>query len=199
MKRSATLFAAVVLGLGLVGAAQARSDDLDVGRLNNSLNQLAGDPVLGNYAQAEQALARNAIAQLQQASSRERPHALYLAERRVDLARASAQWRDAQVKLAQLDREHDQIQLENSRREAETARRELERQRLQYLMAQEEAQRLQAQGEAYSQAAEQAQAEAAKAKKLAAAQSKVARAAKQEAELAAKAAKAMRAQMQDKP
>ena len=196
MKRIVTACAGVVLALGIVGTAQAKRDDIDVGRLNNSLNQLASDPVLGNYAQAEQALARNAIAQLAQAGSSERPHALYIAERRVDLARASAQLQDAQNKVAQLDREHDQIQLENTRREAETARRELERQRLQYQMAQEEAQRLQEQGQAYSQAAEQAQAEAAKAKKLAEAQSRVARAAKREAELAAKAAKAMRAQMQ---
>ncbi|HEX7747881.1 MAG TPA: hypothetical protein VF445_03930 [Bordetella sp.] len=196
MKRVATMVAAVAMALGVATAAQAKRDDIDVSRLTSNLDQLASDPVLGNYAQAEQALARNAIAQLAQASSHERPHALYMAERRVDVARASAQLQDAQAKLAQLDREHDQIQLENTRREAETARRELERQRLQYQMAQEEAQRLQAQGEAYSQAAEQAQAEAAKAKKLAEAQSRVARSAKREAELAAKAAKAMRAQMQ---
>src|SRR6185437_5267782 len=184
MKRVGTVFAAVALALGVIGTAQARRDDIDVSRLTGNINQLASDPVLGNYAHAEQALARNAIGQLAQADSKERPHALYIAERQVDLARASAQLQDAQMKLAQLDREHDQIQLENSQREAETARRELERQRLQE------------QGEAYSQAAEQAQAEAAKAKKLAEAQSRVARAAKREAELAAKAAKAMRAQMQ---
>lgn len=196
MKRAAILFATSLLALGAAGAAQARRDDIDVSRLTSNLNQLAGDPVLGNYAQAEQSLARNAIAQLAQAGSSERPHALYMAERLVDTARASAQLQDAQMKLAQLDREHDQIQLENTRRETETARRELERQRLQYQMAQEEAQRLQEQGEAYSQAAQQAQAEAAKAKRLAEAQGRVARAAKREAALAAKAAKAMRAQMQ---
>lgn len=196
MKRTLLWTATVALALGFATVAQAKHDDIDVSRLTNSLNQLAGDPVLGGYAQAEQSLARNAITQLAQSGSRERPHALYLAERRVDLARASAQLQDARMKLAQLDREHDQIQLENTRREAETARRELERQRLQYQMAQEEAQRLQEQGQAYSQAASQAQAEAAKAKKLAEAQARVARAAKHEAALAAKAAKAMREQMQ---
>ncbi|TAL73239.1 MAG: hypothetical protein EPN56_04740 [Rhodanobacter sp.] len=196
MKRLATLAAATLLALGAIGGAQAKRDDIDVSRLTNTLNQLASDPVLGNYAQAEQALARNAIGQLAQAGSSDRPHALYMAERRVDLAKATAQLRDAQTKLAQLDREHDQIQLDNTRQEAETARRELERQRLQYQMAQEEAQRLQQQGEAYSQAAQQAQAEASKAKRLAEAQSRVARAAKHQAELAAKAAKAMRAQIE---
>jgi len=201
MKRSAIILATLALALGTLGSAHARQDDIDINRLTGSLNQLASDPSLGAYAQAEQARARDAINRLAQAGSRERPHALYLAERRVDLAKTAAQVQDAQVKLTQLDREHDQILLDNSRRDAELARRELERQRLQYQMAQEEAARLQAQGLEYSQAADQARAEADRAKKLAAAQSKVARAAKRQAELAAQAAKAMRSQMEgaDKP
>ncbi|UJJ59588.1 hypothetical protein [Rhodanobacter denitrificans] len=197
MKRSTAILAAVALALAMLGPAHARQDDIDINRLTGSLNQLANDPGMGGYAQAEQARARDAINRLAQASSRERPHVLYLAERRVDLAKTAAQLQDAQIKLTQLDREHDQILLDNSRRDAELARRELERQRLQYQLAQEEAARLQAQGLEYSQAAEQARAEAERAKKLAAAQSKVARAAKRQAELAAQAAKAMRSQMQD--
>jgi hypothetical protein len=194
MKRLATI--ALIGLLALAGPALARQDDMDVNRLNSSLDQLAGDPVLGTYAQAEQALAHAAIARLEQASRSERPHALYLAERRVDLAKAAAQLQDAQGKLAQLDREHDQILLEASRREAEAARMELERQRMQYQMAQEEAARLQQQGMEASQAAEQARAEAERARKLAAAQSRVARAARKEAELAAQAARALRSQVQ---
>ncbi|TAN18919.1 MAG: DUF4398 domain-containing protein [Rhodanobacter sp.] len=190
MKHSAATLVAVALALAVLGPAHARQDDIDISRLTGSLNQLANDPGMGNYAQAEQARARDAINRLAQASSRERPHALYLAERRVDLAKTAAQLQDAQIKLTQLDRERDQILLDNSRRE-------LERQRLQYQLAQEEAARLQAQGQEYSQAAEQARAEAERAKKLAAAQSKVARAAKRQAELAAEAAKAMRSQMED--
>ncbi len=197
MKRSTATLAMIVLTLATLGAAHARQDDIDINRLTGSLNQLANDPGMGNYAQAEQARARDAINRLAQASSRERPHALYLAERRVDLAKSAAQLQDAQIKLTQLDREHDQILLDNSRRDTELARRELERQRLQYQLAQEEAARLQAQGQEYSQAADQARAEAEQAKKLAAAQSKVAKAAKRQAELAAQAAKAMRSQMGD--
>ena len=193
MKRLATVMVAM---LAFAGPTLARQDDMDVSRLSSSLDQLANDPTLGTYAQAEQALARAAIARLEQAGRSDRPHALYLAERRVDLAKAAAQLQDAQGKLAQLDREHDQILLEASQREAEAARMELERQRMQYQMAQEEAARLQQQGMEASQAAEQARAEADRAKKLAAAQSRVARAARREAELAAQAARAMRSQMQ---
>ncbi|MEO9214718.1 MAG: hypothetical protein ABI227_03605 [Rhodanobacter sp.] len=197
MKRLGIIFTSMALALAAVGSAHARQDDIDISRLTGSLDQLANDPSLGGYAQAEQARARDAINRLAQASSRERAHDLYLAERRVDLAKAAAQLQDAQLKLTQLDREHDQILLDNSRRDAELARRELERQRLQYQLAQEESARLQAQGQEYSQAADQARAEADRANKLAAAQSKVARAAKRQAELAAQAAKALRKQMEN--
>ncbi len=196
MKSFTAIPVAIALALLMLGPAHARQDDIDINRLNGSLNQLAQDPSLGGYAQAEQARARDAINRLVQAGSRERAHALYLAERRVDLAKTAAQLQDAQVKLTQLDREHDQILLDNSRREADMARRELERQRLQYQLAQEEAARLQQQGQEYSQAAEQARVEADRAKKLAAAQSRVAQAARREAAAAAEAAKAMRSQMQ---
>ncbi len=197
MNRLGSMLAAAALALAAVGAAQAREDDIDINRLNSSLSQLANDPTLGHYALSEQARARDAISRLAQAGRRERPHALYLTERRVDLAKAAAQLQDTQIKLNQLDREHDQILLANSRREADMARLELARQRLQNQLAQEEAARLQAQGEQYSQAADQARADAERANKLAAAQSKVARAARREAALAAQAAKAMRAQMED--
>jgi len=197
MKRSTTTLAAILLALVVVGSAHARQDDIDINRLTSSLDQLSNDPTLGSYAQAEQARARDAISRLAQAGRSDRAYALYLAERRVDLAKTAAQLQDAQVKLNQLDREHDQILLGNSRRDTEMARRELERQRLQNQLAQEEATRLQEQGQAYSEAAQQAQAEADKAKKLAAAQSRVARAAKREAALAAQAARAMRSQLQE--
>jgi hypothetical protein len=185
----------MALALAAAGV-QAKNDDIDINRLNGNLDQLANDPIMGNYAQAEQARARDAINRLAQAKSRDREHDLYLAERRVDLARAAAQLQDAQAKSNELDREHDQILLDNSRNEADIARRELERQRMQYQLAQEESARLQQQGEAATQAADQARAEADQARKLAAAQSKVAGAAKREAALAAQAAKAMRSQMQ---
>jgi hypothetical protein len=193
MKNLTLRLSTLVLALATVGVAHAAKDDMDVARLNSSLDQLSSDPSIGTYAQAEQARARDAVNQLSQARSRDRAHALYVAERRVDLARATAQLQDAQLQIGKLDREHDQIQLDGSRRETEMARRELERQRLQYQAAQEEAARQMAAG---AEAQAQAQAEADQAKKLAAAQAKVANAAKKQADLAAQAARAMRQQMQ---
>lgn len=194
MKTLTVRLSTLVLALAAVGVAHAAKEDMDVARLNNSLDQLSRDPALGVYAQAEQARARDAVNQLSQARSRDRAHALYIAERRVDLARATAQLQDAQQQVGKLDREHDQIQLDGSRRETEMARKELERQRLQYQAAQEEAARQAAAG---AEATAQAQAEADQAKKLAAAQAKVANAAKKQADLAAQAARAMRQQMQN--
>ena len=87
MKRFTIILAAIALALAATGAVQARQDDIDISRLTSSLDQLANDPVLGSYAQAEQARARDAINRLAQAGRHDRAHALYLAERRVDLAK----------------------------------------------------------------------------------------------------------------
>ena len=186
-----------LLALFVSTATQARKDDLDVDRLNNSLNQLASDPSLGTYAQADQALAREAINQLSQASSHDRPHFLYIAERRVDQARAEAQLQVAQRQYNQLDQENAQLQLDRSRIDATSAQQQLDIQRMQYQLSQQETARLQAQGQEAADQAVQARAEADQARRLAAAQSKVAQAAKRQAELAAKAAKALRSQMKD--
>ena len=141
-----SLIAMSLLTLLASATVQARKDDMDVDRLTNSLNQLAADPNLGTYAQADQALARDAINQLAQAGSRERPHALYIAQRRVDQAKAEAQLQASQRQLNQLDQENAQLQLERSRIDATAAQQQLEIQRMQYQIAQQETMRLQAHG-----------------------------------------------------
>lgn len=186
---SPTLVALLLACAGL--AAHAAKPDLDYQRLGASLGQLAADPVMGGYAQAEQARARDALERLHDADRRGRPHALYMAEKLVDLAATAAQIEDARRKLALLEREHDRILLEASRRDAEAARAELERQRLQNLAAAEETARLQAQGEEAAQQAEQARKEAEQAHKLAKAQSRAAALARKEASLAEAAVAAM--------
>ena len=58
MKRLTITLAAIALALTAAGSVHARQDDIDINRLNSSLDQLANDPTLGSYAQAEQARAR---------------------------------------------------------------------------------------------------------------------------------------------
>lgn len=189
------ILAGLVLAVFCAGA-MAADVDLDYQRLNANLDQLARDPSIGSYATAEQALARNAVQRLLTTRGKDHAHALYLAEREVDEAKAAAQLQNARTVLSQLQREHDKILIQASRRDAAATRRELERERLQNQLAAEETQRLQQQGLAYSQAADQARAEAAQSRKLAASQSHAAKLARNEATLAEQAATAMRAQMQ---
>lgn len=181
-----------LLAFGFAPApARAASTDADVARLSAQLDQLDSNPTLGQYASAQRILARNAIAQLQNAGRSDRAHALFMAEQRVALAEAAAKVDADRAKLDQLQREHDQIMLEASQADAARAQAELARQRLQYEAAVQQAQMLQEQGAQASQQAQQAQAEAEQAKKLAAAQARAARLARRQAELAEAATRAL--------
>ena len=194
MRRAATiavLIGAFAFGLGSVSPVQAASKDADVARLSAQLEQLSADPELGQYAIAQQMLARNAITDLQNAGRSEQDHALFMAEQRVALAQASAKADADRAKLDQLRQEHDQIMLQASQADAAAARAELARQRLQYEAAVQQAQMLQEQGAQATQQAQQAQAEAEQAKKLAAAQARAASLARKEARLAEAATKAL--------
>lgn len=181
--------------LTVAGSAAARDPDLDYQRLSASLDHLAADPVLGTYAPGQQAHARDTLQRLQTAGRKQRAHWLYLSERRVDLAYASAQLDAAQHKLDQLQREHAQIMLKSSQRDVARTRHALELQRMQNMAASEAAQRLQQQGQQYSQQADQARAEATQAKALAAAQTKAAKLSQKEARVAEAAVASMRSRL----
>ncbi len=123
-----------------------RQDDMDISRLNSSLDQLANDPAWAATPRRSRRVPATRSTSWPRPARHDRAHALYLAERRVDLAkrRGTAAGRAAEDQPARSRARPDPAR--NSRREAEMARRELERQRLQYQMAQEEAARLQQQG-----------------------------------------------------
>ena len=187
------LLAALVMSTAAIGAKA----DLDYARLRASLNDLAADPVLGQLAPAERALADQSVQALIDTSGKEHSHLLYLAERHVDIAYATAQAIDQERRLDKLDREHDQILLAASRRDAEQARLEAEKQRIQSLAQAEETDRLRAeadaaraQGEQNAQDAENARREAAQTRRLADAQAKEAALSRKEAQLLAEAAAA---------
>lgn len=186
------LLAAVVLASGLgviVPARAADAPDADSQRLIAALVALDNDPALAAKAGLERFKARQALGAWQAAKSRDRPHALLLANAWVEAAQAAAQAELLQQQSAQLDRDRDQIMLEASRRDAEMARREADRLRLQSQAREEEAER---QAELDRLAAEQsaasvvnAQAQASQAMKLVSARAREAELARKEAELAA--------------
>jgi len=178
-------------------AAPAAKTDLDYARLRASLNDLAADPVLGKLAPAERALAEQSVQAIADTGGKEHAHLVYLAERRVDVAYATAQAIDQERRLDKLDREHDQILLAASRHDAEQARLEAEKQRIQSLAQAEEAERLRAeadaaraQGEVSAQDAANARKQAEQTKRLADAQAKEAALSRKEAQLLAEAAAA---------
>jgi len=186
------LSTALFLGVGLAAAGPVRAADAvdpDVARLVAALAALESDPALADKAGLERFKARQALAGLQAARSRDRAHALILADAWVEAAHDAAQAEVLQQQSLELDRERDQILIEASRRDAEMARREADRLRLQSLAREEEAERLAATMEQERLAAEQStenvQAQASQAMKLADARARETALARKEAELAA--------------
>ncbi len=185
----------IALALGLwVGAdaVAAPAADPDAARLAASLATLDADPTLADRARLERFKAAQAVANLQVARSRERAHALILAEAWVAAAQDAAQADVLLEQSRQLDRERDQIMVEASRRDAELARREADRLRMQALAREEEAARLAQQQEEDRMAAEMsaadadaANAQATQAMKLADARARETELARKEAELIA--------------
>lgn len=177
------------LALALLASGSAHARDDDYQRLSERLDLLAADPVLGTHAPAQMDLARAALAQLKEARRGQREHWIYVAERRIEMARASAETEVLERQRNDLQRDNDRLQLALARREAEMARAELERQRLQAQIRAEEAERMQQEAEAArvegEQATQAARAEADQAKRMAAAQAHATALAKKEAELTA--------------
>ena len=187
---------ALLVGLLLSGCATTPQRDLALERLEASLNALNADSSLANYAAAERLQARQALAALRQADKKTRPERLYVAERRLEIARIAAQAEMANDQLAQLERERDQIMLTATRRDAERNRLEAEKLRLQSLARAEEAARAQEEAQAARLASEISSAEAEASRRVAEAQAAEANLAKREAELAMAAADSLRQQLE---
>lgn len=192
MRSSRLFFLSITLFLLSAFANAVYADnnsDPDADQLITMIQALDNDPALADLARLERLQAKQSVAVLQSARSRDREQALYLASRWVEAAQAAAQAELLTQQSDQLDRERDQILLEASRRDAEMARREADRLRLQKLAQEEEAQRLAEQTEEERLASEQstanAQATAKQAHKLADARAHETQLARKEAKLAA--------------
>jgi outer membrane protein OmpA-like peptidoglycan-associated protein len=176
---------AVVLGAAGPLARAAETPDPDLARLSAVLAGLDADPATADRAALERYKARQAVSVLQMARSRDREHALYLAEAWVQAARDAAQADALRAQAAELDQERDAILLEASRRNAQAAQAEAERLRTEQMVREEESQR---QAEADRIASEQAAADTEAATAQASQAMKVADARAKEAELARKQA-----------
>lgn len=141
-----------LLPLALVAALAAgpalAADNPDAARLSQRLTALDADSQLNPFAAYERLQARQAVDTLANASGRQRPDALYVAQRRVEIAETTARTQAMQREIDRLDRERSELLVEASRQDAARARAENERLRLQAQMQAEEAERLRVQSEA---------------------------------------------------
>ncbi len=137
-----------VLAMLVAAAPAIAADNPDSARLSQRLTALDADPQLNTFAAYERLQARQAVSALDQAAKRDRPGAVYVAERRVQIAESSARSQSMQRELDRLDRERGELLVEASRQDAARTRAENERLRLQAQMQAEEAERLRLQSEA---------------------------------------------------
>lgn len=198
--RTSLIGSCLVLAISVMAGCESAPPqrDLDVQRLERSLDQLANDRRFGQLATAELERARTSVQALRvsRATGPDAQTEIYVAERRVDAAWAAAQARDMESQRQQLTQEHNELLVRAAQRDATNARRELERQRLMGQIQAEESARIVQEAEQAKLDSERSAADADAARKVAAQQKKIATAqaraaalSKKEAELTAAAAK----------
>lgn len=181
----ALFLAGGLLLLALPGLAAERPEVL---ALNQRLATLQADPRVAELAAYERLQAQQAVAVLAKARGKQRDAALYVAERRVEIAETMARVEAARREADRLDRTHSELLVEASRRDAARARQEAERLRIQAQIQSEEAERLRLAAEAETLARQEAEdtltsVAGQQTAKLSAARQKQAGLARQEAEL----------------
>lgn len=197
---------ALVIVTGLTACTTAPKQNLALERVRTQLNDLKANEELSGYAPLALAEAERALRQAETATGDEtrRIHLVYMADRRVQIARAVAQREQLEAELQQLGEDRNAMLLKASQLEAEMARLEAERARVMSEAREEDARRareeaLEAQQrEAASvRDAEQAIEEAQQAKALAASSVTEAQLARREADLAMEQADTLRRQLEN--
>ncbi len=160
----------------------------EVTALNQRLLVLQSDPQGSELAAFEMLQAQQALAALTKARASKRESALYIADRRVEIAETAVRAESARREADQLGRTRSELLVEASRREAARARQENERLRIQAQIYNEEAERLRVAAEAETVARQDAEdmlssVAGQQTAKLGAARQKEAQLARQEAEL----------------
>jgi outer membrane protein OmpA-like peptidoglycan-associated protein len=206
MRRSYPLIGLLACLMALTAAcASAPKKDLALEQVRSQLDALKADPELAGYAPLALGEAERALRQAEAATGNtQRIHLIYMADRRIQVARAIAQREQLEQELRRLGEERNELLLRASQLEAEQARMEAERARMMSQATAEDAQRareeaMQAQTrEAESErTARQAIEEAEQAKALAASSATAAQLARREAELAIEQADTLRRQLEN--
>jgi outer membrane protein OmpA-like peptidoglycan-associated protein len=205
-KSFSNIVLSLFIAVTLAACSTAPKQNLALERVRSQLNDLKSDEQLSDYAPVALAEAERSLRQAETAtgSDTQRIHAVYMADRRVQIARTVAQREHMQAELRQLGDERNAMLLKASQLEAELARLEAERARVMSQAREEDALRareevLEAQQrEAVSvRDAEQAQEEAQQARALAASSVTEAQLARREADLALEQADTLRRQLEN--
>ena len=198
------MVAAAMLVLGACTTAPKK--DLALEQVRTQLDELKSNEDLVGYAplalgEAERSLRR---AETATGSDTQRIHLIYMADRRIQIARAVAQREQLDQEYAQLEKERNDMLVRGSKLEAERARMEAEKARMISQATAEDAERARQEAQAAQQReaessrnAAQAREEAKQAKALAASSDTAAQLAKREAELATQQADTLRRQLEN--
>src|SRR5690606_16683354 len=121
--------ASLVCALALSACASAPKQDLALEQVRAQLNELKSDPVLANYAPSAIGEAERALRNAETATGNDtqRVHLIYMADRRIQIARAVAQREQLGDELRALDSEHNRMLVRASQLEADQARAEADR------------------------------------------------------------------------
>jgi len=190
--RRLPLLLLLVAVVALSACQSAPKKDLALERVRASLQQLQDDEVLAGYAPLALSDAERALRQAEQATKPDqREHLLYMAERRILIARAIAQREQLEATHRALEDERSAMRIRASELETAKAREEAAQARMMMAASEEDALRRRAEAQTARQqeleaarAAELAREEAEQARRLADSRASEAELARREAELA---------------
>ncbi len=201
--RSSTV---ILLGLLISGCATAPKKDLALERVRNKLETLKADEELAGYAAPALGEAERALRSAEQAMGDEmyRFHLVYMADRRIRIARAMAEREQLEQVLDSFIAEHNAMLVKASQLETDRARQEAEHARLLFAASAEDAERQRQekekalqQGAESARDAEMANEEAAQAWRLAESRASEVELARREAELASEQVDTLKRQLEN--
>ena len=199
-------FSAVTVLALLAACTTAPKKDLALEQVRAQLDELKANEELAGYAPLALGEAERALRTAETSSGNDtyRIHLIYMADRRIQIARTVAQHEQLEDEYIRLSDERNDLLVRASQKETEQARREAEQARMISEATAEDARRareeaeMAARREAESQrSAVQAQEEAAQARALAASSVTEAELARREAELATEQANTLRRQLEN--
>ncbi len=206
MKRSPKQISLILLLAALSACTAAPKKDLALERVRDDLNSLKSTPELAGYAPLALGEAERALRMAEQATGNEyyRSHLVYMADHRIQIAKAMAEREQNKQALDEMEDQHSGMLIKASQLEAAQARQEAERARLLVATTAEEAQRAREEKERAlkkeaesARAAELATEEAQQARRLAESRASEAEFARREAELASEQISSLTRQLEN--